>query len=263
MTKPPAVNRYRLYVDESGDHTYNDLSDPSRRYLALTGVAIETEYYRQTFQPEFEALKQRHFPHSPDHPVVLVRRQIIDRKGRFGLLTDPARRVVWDKDLLDFLSAARFELFSAVIDKQDHLNSYGVNARHPYHYCLTVLLERLRGWLNARGGVADVLAEARGGVEDRLLQAEYDSIWQNGTDFQTSLQMQLVLTSRHLKMQWKDRNVAGLQLADLVAAPSKQYVLARFSRAALPSPGSYSEAVVRTISPKFNYYGRVLLSGFR
>jgi len=29
--------RYRLYIDESGDHTYKLLDDPSHRYLALLG----------------------------------------------------------------------------------------------------------------------------------------------------------------------------------------------------------------------------------
>ena len=30
--------RYRLYIDESGDHTYNKLDTVGHRYLALLGV---------------------------------------------------------------------------------------------------------------------------------------------------------------------------------------------------------------------------------
>ena len=29
--------RYRLYIDESGDHTWRQLDDPARRYLCLLG----------------------------------------------------------------------------------------------------------------------------------------------------------------------------------------------------------------------------------
>ncbi len=54
--------RLRLYVDESGDHTYRNLEDVGRRYLGLIGVAIESDYYRNEFQPGLESLKQLHFP---------------------------------------------------------------------------------------------------------------------------------------------------------------------------------------------------------
>lgn len=255
------MDRYRLYVDESGDHTYNLISDPARRYLGLTGVAIETEYYRTQFQPAFEALKQKHFPHSPDDPVVLVRRLIIARKGPFGVLTDLARRAAWDADLLQFLQDSQFELFTIVIDKVDHLASYGSSANHPYHYCLMVLMERLMGWLRARGGVSDVLAEARGGVEDRKLSAEYESIWRNGTTYNASEKFQAVLTSRHLKLQPKDRNIAGLQLADLVAAPSKHDVLLKYGRTLTAPPNPYTLSLIRVLLPKYNWYARVLLAG--
>lgn len=258
----PTRRRFRLYVDESGDHTYKLLDDPSRRYLGLTGVAIETEYYRSQFQPAFETLKQKHFPHSPDDPVVLVRRLIIDRKEAFGVLANPTVRAAWDRDLLDFLASARFEVFTIVIDKKTHLASYGDNARHPYHYCLTLLLERLRGWLSARGGVADVLAEARGGAEDKLLAAEYNSIWRLGTDFQSAADMQAVLTTREIKLQWKYRNIAGLQVADLLAAPSKQDILVRNGRLPAPVPGSYSDEIIKMVGRKYNRYARILLSGF-
>jgi hypothetical protein len=33
-----SASRYRLYVDESGNHTFTLLEDPARRYLALLGV---------------------------------------------------------------------------------------------------------------------------------------------------------------------------------------------------------------------------------
>lgn len=59
---------FRLYIDESGDHTYKKIEDINQRYLSLTGCIIDSEVYRKQIQPEFELLKQKHFPHSPDDP---------------------------------------------------------------------------------------------------------------------------------------------------------------------------------------------------
>ncbi len=65
------MKHYRLYIDESGDHTYHDLKESARRYLCLLGIIVETEQYRNSFHPELEALKQKHFPHNPDEPIIL------------------------------------------------------------------------------------------------------------------------------------------------------------------------------------------------
>ena len=35
---------YRLYIDESGDHTYYETEDPAKTHLGLTGILIEYEY---------------------------------------------------------------------------------------------------------------------------------------------------------------------------------------------------------------------------
>src|SRR5438045_1765359 len=106
-----ATGRYRLYVDESGDHTY-DQTDIAGRYLSLTGVAIASEYYRRTFHPGFEQLKQTHFPHDPDQPVVLVRRKIIDRKDGFWVLRDAARNAAWEGAFLDFVWRSAMKVFT-------------------------------------------------------------------------------------------------------------------------------------------------------
>ena len=37
MTQP---RRYRLYIDESGDHTYNLLDEPEHRFLALLAYGL-------------------------------------------------------------------------------------------------------------------------------------------------------------------------------------------------------------------------------
>lgn len=217
--------RYRLYVDESGDHTYHATSDPGKRYLGLLGVAIESEYYRSNFHPQLEALKQRHFPHSPDEPVLLHRKDIVNRRGPFWRLRDPDDEAAFDADLLAFLSAQSYVIIAVVIDKVAHFERYGSSAWHPYHYCLTAMLERYAGLLNFHNAEGDVMAESRGGTEDRQLSQAYLRVHAAGT-FSHGLDFfQACLTTKNLKLKRKQANIAGLQVADLLAHPCRLDVL--------------------------------------
>jgi hypothetical protein len=254
-----AMKRYRFYLDESGDHTTNDLDDPDRRYLGLTGVIVEMSYYREQFHPALEGLKQAVFPHSPDDPCVLVRSRIIDRKGIFGRLNDPKINAAWETGILDFLGTHLTRIFTVVIDKKAHYDRYGAAAYHPYHYCLTLLLERYIGWLKVVGGRGDVLAESRGGTEDTKLKQVYHDIWKNGTRYLPGQEFQNVLTSKELKVKKKDQNIAGLQIADLVAYPSKIDVLTRNGRILPRTPGPFTSKMNEVLKPKYNEYGRKFL----
>ena len=250
--------RFRLYIDESGDHTYRNLDDISRRYLGLTGIAIETDYYRLEFQPKLEALKQQHFPHNPDEPLILHREELNNHRGAFGVLEDPERNAAWERDFADFVKTSQFELFTVVIDKKTHKETYGDSAFHPYHYCLTCLLERYRGYLISKRAKGDVLAEGRGRIEDLKLKGEYRHRWLHGTYFISAQEFQKVLTSKELKVKRKEYNIAGLQLADLLAHPSKLYILS--SRGEIPqSPTSFGTRLAQIFQGKYNPYGKVLL----
>jgi len=239
--------RFRLYVDESGDHTYKNLDITSRRYLGLTGIAIESDYYRTDFQPSFEALKQRHFPHNPDDPVILHREDIYNRRHEFGILSDPAKNVLWENDFISFVSGVKYELFTVILDKRKHRTNYGSAAIHPYHLCLTFLLERYRGFLNNKIARGDVLAESRGKNEDFELRGAYRKVYHGGTYYISAQQFQRALTSNEIKTKGKSSNIAGLQFADLLAHPSKMYIL--------QSQG----VVANTNSP----FGRRLYEAFR
>jgi hypothetical protein len=253
------MKRYRLYLDESGDHTYSLCSDPDARYLSLMGVLVEQEYYRSTFHPNFDHLKQEHFPHNPDDPLVLVRRQIIARKGLFGVLRDHGSNDKWEKALIRFFGGMNAILFAVVIDKQTHLAQYGQSAYHPYHYCLTILLERLRGCLKFLGGCADVMAESRGKNEDAELETAYQFVWKHGTRYISASEFQKILTSRGLKMRKKEANIAGLQVADLLAAPSKKEIILNNSRPLANHPTRFTREISARVRSKFNPYGRIFL----
>ncbi len=253
----PLMSRYRLYVDESGDHTYNKVDEPEKRYLGLTGVVVKTTDYRDRFHPALVALKQEIFPHNPDEPVILVRNQIVRRRGVFARLRDPEVNARWERQILEFLRQHLGRVFTVVIDKKAHREMYGRAAFHPYHYCLTVLMERYRGWLSAVGGKGDVMAESRGGAEDLELKGVYREVMEDGTAYLSAQQMQDTLTSMELKVKKKHQNISGLQVADLLAYPAKIDILIRNNR--MDSQGRFAEQVSGVLNAKYNQYGRTFL----
>ena len=253
------MKRYRLYIDESGDHTYYKSEDPAKRYLGLTGIFIETEYYRITFQPEMEKFKQTHFPHNPDEPVILHREDIINRRGPFWRLRDSERERAFNEDLLQFIKEQDYCIITVVIDKSAHIERHGRAAYHPYHYCLAALLERYCGFLNFYNAQGDVLAESRRGTEDFKLKSAYRKLYKEGTWYRGSEFFQHVLTSSEIKIKPKSANIAGLQLSDLVAHPSKQEILIEEQR--IGDPGdNFGKQICQCIQTKYNrqvYEGRI------
>jgi len=253
------VKRYRLYIDESGDHTYYELEEPAKRYLGLTGIFMENEYYRNAFQPQMETLKQRHFPYNPDEPVILHRKDVINRNGPFWRLRDKAKEGAFNKDFLEFIKEQEYRIITVVIDKKTHIERHGKAAYHPYHYCLTALLERYCGFLNFYDAQGDVLAESRGGTEDLELKRAYQKLYIEGTRYRGSKFFQQALTSSQIKVKAKWANIAGLQLSDLLAYPSKQEILIEEQRIGGPED-NFGTQICQCVQAKYNqqvYQGRI------
>ncbi len=249
--RPP---RHRLYIDESGDHTYNLLDEPSHRYLALLGVWFRQHDCYVDFADDLEQLKRDVFGPRPDKPVVLHRSDIINRKGPFGLLADEEKRQKFDDGLIEVIARAQFRIVCVVIDKKVHRESY-VDPFHPYHFCLAAMLDRYSGWLNYWNGVGDVVAEARGKEEDIQLGQAYARVYESGTLMSDRELHQRVLTTRKIKLQRKHANIAGLQLADALAHPLKQACLVE--RGLIPDRGlNYGARVLDAVKGKYNRHER-------
>lgn len=244
------VPRYRLYVDESGDHSFNLLENPAHRYLALLGVWFRLADEYNTFADNVEALKREFFGARPDNPVILHRSDIINRKGPFGVLCNKQIRGNFEEAMLRLFSGGGFRILCVVIDKRAHSEKYS-SPFHPYHYCLAAMLDRYSGWLNQRNATGDVLAESRGREEDLQLKQAYRRVYESGTLMFGHAHHQRALTTREIKLRRKRENIAGLQLADLLAHPVKQECL--FERDLIADPGDvFGKRVVDAIRGKFN-----------
>ncbi len=217
--------KYRMYVDEVGNPDLRSSDNPNHRFLSLTGVIIDLDYVKNIIHPQLEKLKLTYFNSHPDEPVIFHRKEMVNYKPPFETLKNDSVRKKFDRELLGYLKKWEYTVVSVCLDKKNHKETYRVWRYDPYHYCLALLLERYVFFLEQNNLEGDVLAESRGGKEDRRLKDSFNRLWKNGTEYIEPERIQKVITSRQLKVKPKMNNISGLQLADLIAHPSRNEIL--------------------------------------
>lgn len=233
----------RLFIDEVGHHDMKATDDPNRRYLGLTGVIMELGYAEHEFTDAMNALKQELFGRTD---FVLHRRDILDKKqDPFKILNDVKVRERFDALLLTLIKDAKYRCITAHIDKKEHREKYVVWQFQPYHYCMTVMLERYVQALDRVGIVGDVMVESRGKKENKQLAKSYRRIVERGTDHVPATLFQKRLTSKEIKIRPKGNNIAGLQLADLIANPACRYLVCVRQKEKMQAP--FGLAIVKIL----------------
>ena len=222
--------KYRIYVDEVGNSDLKSSDDPNHRYLSLTGVIIELDYAKTVLHPDIENLKIEFFDAHPDEQVVLHRKEILNKRPPFNNLNDPVLEKTFNQKLLELLTKWEYKIVTVVIDKSEHNSKYQKWKYDPYHYCMEILIERFHFFLSATRAIGDVMIESRGGKEDMRLKKSFRRIIENGTHYIDTIGLKSRFSSVELKVKPKSANISGLQLADLVAFPSRKFVLAHFKR---------------------------------
>jgi hypothetical protein len=243
--------KFRLYVDEVGNHDIKPNLELNNRYLSLTGVSIELDHVKHKIHPDFEELKCKYFDHHPDSPIILHRKELLNKKHPFKQLRDKDKELSFNNDLLRILNDSTYTIFTVIIDKVEHYRRYRVWRHHPYHYCMQVMLERYVKWLDSSGSVGDVMAESRGGKEDKKLKASFEGIYKNGTDYVPAKEFSNRLSSSKLKLNPKYKNIIGLQMADLLAHPS--YKISLLSRQGEEIPEIFGARIVEILNEN-KYY---------
>lgn len=230
------ADKYRMYVDEVGNATMrSNRGTANERYLSLTGIIATLDHVRTVLAPTLEQLKQTYFDSHPDYPVILHRKELLHKAPPFSALRDPNLEKAFNLDLLELIEGSAITVVTVVIDKVEHSERYGQWAAHPYHYCMQILVERFCLLLASLGATGDVMAESRGGKEDMALKTAFKGLYEHGTQFVRGSLLQARLTSGELKVKQKSANIAGLQLADIIAHPSFAAVKAQHMREALPA----------------------------
>jgi hypothetical protein len=111
--------------------------------------------------------------------------------------------------------------------------------------------------LEQRAGKGDVMAESRGGKEGMRLKESFSRLWNEGTEYMGPDRFHHVFTSKQLKVKPKSNNISGLQLADLIAHPSRNEILAENNLLDRPL-APFASKIVRILQGKYyQHEGRV------
>jgi len=201
---------YVVYVDESGDHGLTSI-DPAYPVFVLALCIFHKRHYSEKIIPAVEKLKFNYFGHDS---VVLHENEIRKQKGPFAFLSQRAVRAEFMAQLSSIMAASNFILIAGVVDKARLPKSEGA-ASNPYHIALGICLEALRSFLAEKQQdqlKTHVVVECRGKKEDAELELEFRRICDGNNPGSRVLPFDIVFAD-------KKTNLAGLQLADLVARP--------------------------------------------
>lgn len=248
------MTKYRIYIDEVGNSDLECSNIPNHRFLSLTGVILELGHIEHCVHPQMESLKAKYFRSHPDDPIIFHRKEMLNARPPFEALKDNVLRQQFDEELIRLLETWRYTVITVCLDKKKHKEAYATWRYDPYHYCLAVLLERFAFFLGRENALGDVMAESRGGKEDIRLKKSFEGLWEKGTPFVEPKQFQDRFTSKQLKVKTKTNNIAGLQLCDLLAHPSRQEILWENHLCERP-PAPFAREVIKILQSKYDQRG--------
>lgn len=222
------MKKYRIYIDEVGNNDLGSNDNPNHRYLNLTGIIFELDYIKSIVKPSVDDLKEKYFDPHPDEPIILHRKELVNKKFPFHKLKDEEINNEFNKDFLNLLLEFDYKIISVLIDKLEYTERYSTWKYDPYHYCMEIIVERFFFYLESENAVGDFMIESRGGKEDMRLKKSFRRILESGTHFIEVDKLLKRITSKELKVKPKYLNVTGLQLADLIAHPSRRFIFRKY-----------------------------------
>ena len=199
-----------------------------------------------TLTPMLNALKEKHFGSSD---IVLHRRELISAKPPFEVLNDAQTREQFNSDFLQIVEKVQYRVTSVVIDKYQLVQRFGLfKAQDPYALALEYIMQRYQYWMQDYKALygycmGDILAEARGGGEDKTTRAAYNEIYK-GKGFNSLKNAPEVFSSSQIKLKPKSSNIAGLQFVDLISHPARRYILSQNGLADNIKTSSFEQRIV-------------------
>lgn len=210
-----------LFLDESGDHNLSVI-DPQYPVFVLAGVIVEQAYAEGPLTEAMNAFKREMFGRTN---IVLHTSDIVRNRNGFERLQDTAFRTRFYQRLNDLLQGLTFTVVACAIRKDAHLARYGVAALDPYMLSLDVVVERFCFEIGRVAGDGVIVAEKRDPTLDRQLDLAWLNLKIQGTRYLQAVDIEARVVG--LNLRDKQANLAGLQLADLVASPIGRHVLGK------------------------------------
>lgn len=214
-------SEYICFLDESGDQSLTSI-DKDFPVFVLCLVVIKRSDYVETVIPQITALKLKHWNHEG---INFHSSDIRKEKGDFAFLqTDPNLRAAFLGDISALMQDLPYTFFVAGIRKEQHLKRYGDAAQCPYELSLTFILERLLHFAKENSVTSlPIIAERRGKNEDSSLERFFYKLLATGSHYHPAYEFQQMNAT--IEFRKKIANIAGIQIADLVAHPCARQII--------------------------------------
>lgn len=246
-----------LYIDETGDHSLSKIDDQYPIFV-LSGVLVDDGYHDTQLTNRLNSLKTEFFG---TKDIVLHSKEMTHPQSANSRLylkfLDASFRKRFYKSFENMLDSLDVSIVACVILKNKHFANYGLEAKDPYLLSFDNLLNRLIFDLsNQEKG--RIVAEGRNSVLDNQLEIAFLSTRIEGTNKVQPAEIKLKI-DKNITFKEKSDNIAGLQIADMVASPIARHFLNKRER-----PGhqlSYKSVFskVRSINGRWENIGITIL----
>ena len=214
------VQKYYLFIDESGDHGLVNL-DPNFPVFVLCGVLMSQDHYTQ-LRKDINTLKSNFWNNKT---VILHSRDIRKCEKEFQILFDLKLKSAFYEQLNNIITNSFYRILASAINKAKYINKYGKLSNDVYELSLSFIIERAIFSLDEINAPKqlEIVIEKRGKKEDKLLSEHFQRLLARGTGFVSAERLKEINT----KIVFKDKkeNINGLQLADLIAYPTARYII--------------------------------------
>jgi len=220
------LNRYLIYVDECGSSTLK-APDPFNAFIIAAVLIPEIDYGRVDSH-----WKKWKYNNLGSTDKIIHEPDLRKGSGPFYFDGNIKKREQVIQSLNDHIDKIPFSAVVCSINRPEYLTRVGTGSLDPslpsslYLMALDFLLERVVLALETQfnGAFGHIIAEARGPLEDALLQYEYVRLHLDGTSYISPSWFRQQLTPS-IEFKLKKDNVSGLQIADLLARPCGEKIL--------------------------------------
>ena len=196
---------------------------PTFPIFTLCGILIRNDRIAYV-EEQLNNLKQMFWG---DRKIILHSRDIRKCQNGFEKLFDLDVKQRFYEVVNQLLSQRDiYVIVSCSILKEPYIRQFG-KLNDVYGLSLSFILERaifcIDNQCSEKNGCITAIVERRGKREDRNLRNYYHQLLEKGTYWVTTDRMKDRMD--RLDFKWKTDDVAGLQIADLIAYPLTRYVL--------------------------------------
>lgn len=210
---------YYLFLDESGDHSLDKIDE--QYPIFVLGGALIAKADHQGVEKQWNQMKMQLFG---SENIIVHTADLTRNRNGFEKMQDPMFRQKVYSGINGTLSSLPFQALGCVIRKDHHLERYGIGAIDPYHLSLNIILERAYFAMGKQGKL-HIVVESRNSTLDRTLEVAFLELKIGGTTYLHASEINRLGMELHIRD--KKRNIAALQIADLLVSPMGRFVLGK------------------------------------